>query len=140
MDKDEQWIRLLPLMKSVIKEMRNEWYRQVDDSLSNTQFHLLAKLDRHGPMKATDLADALMITNSTLTALVDKMCERQLVTRERSACDRRVVDLEITDKGRKLAEGHKDVERSAFKKYFDRLSPEDLKHLEEIFVKLHRKD
>jgi DNA-binding MarR family transcriptional regulator len=140
MDKEEQWMRLLPLMKSVVKEMRNEWYRQVDDSLSNTQFHLLVNLNRHGPMKATDLADALMITNSTLSALADKMCERQLVARERSECDRRVVYLEITDIGRKLVDGHKDVERSAFKKYFDRLSPEDLQHLEEIFVKLHQKD
>jgi DNA-binding MarR family transcriptional regulator len=138
MDKDEQWMRLLPLMKTVIKEMRSEWYRRVEDGLTHTQYHLLGNLHRHGRIKTTDLADMLIISNSTLSALADRMCERQLMIRERSEYDRRVVYLKITDKGQALLHTYNDIERLVFTKFFDRLSTEDLEQLEQIFLKLHQ--
>jgi MarR family 2-MHQ and catechol resistance regulon transcriptional repressor len=79
-----------------------------------------------------------MITNSTLTALADRMCERQLMIRERSEYDRRVVYLKITDKGQALLHTYNDIERLVFTKFFDRLSTEDLEQLEQIFLKLHQ--
>ena len=134
------WRELIPLFKSAVKDIRGEWYKEVGDSLTHTQLYLMSKLREHGPMKASKLADLLNITNSTLTAIVDKLCERGLVIRERSETDRRAVLIRNAEEGDTLAKSLRDYEIRAFKKFMDRLSEEDLINFKIILTKLNRTD
>lgn len=140
MEKNDLWIELIPLFKSAIRGMRSEWHKQVGDNVTHTQIYLLSKLSKHGPLKSTVLADKLKITNSTLTAIVDKLCDKGLVTRERSETDRRAIFISNTEEGQMLAASFKEYEIRAFRKYIDRLSPEDLIHFKEILIKLNLPD
>jgi len=140
MDKEEMWVELIPLFKSAIRELRSEWYKQVGESLTHTQLYLVSKLHKHGSLRATELAEKLHVTNSTLTAMVDKLCEKGLVTRERSEEDRRIVVIRNTAEGKALAASFREYERKAFRKYIDRLSPEDLQHFKLILTKLNQPD
>ncbi|QJD84903.1 MarR family winged helix-turn-helix transcriptional regulator [Cohnella herbarum] len=140
MEKNDLWIELIPLFKSAIRGIRSEWHKQVGDHLTHTQLYLLSKLYKHGPLKSADLAEKLNVTNSTLTAIVDKLCDKGLVERERSELDRRAVIINITEEGQSLAISFKEYEIRAFRKFIDRLSSEDLIHFKEILIKLNLPD
>jgi DNA-binding MarR family transcriptional regulator len=68
--------------------------------VSMSNLHVMSMLERHGPMTMSGIADALDVSLSNATGLVDRMEERELVGRERDAEDRRVVHVALTDKGR----------------------------------------
>jgi DNA-binding MarR family transcriptional regulator len=68
--------------------------------VSMSNLHVLSMLERHGPMTMSGIADAVDVSLSNATGLVDRMEERGLVGRERDADDRRVVRVTLTATGR----------------------------------------
>ena len=63
------------------------------------QFWVLGVLEG-GPRRMGDLADLARTSQASLTGIVDRLEERGLVERIRSAEDRRVVQVGLTDAGR----------------------------------------
>jgi DNA-binding MarR family transcriptional regulator len=68
--------------------------------LSGGHFHLLSMLERHGEMPISRVADALDVSLSNASGLIDRLEERGLVERIRVPDDRRVVLVKITALGR----------------------------------------
>jgi DNA-binding MarR family transcriptional regulator len=68
--------------------------------MSMSHFHLMSMLDRHGSMAMSRIADLLGVSVSNATGLIDRIEERGLVERIRVPEDRRVVHVQLTDKGR----------------------------------------
>ena len=68
--------------------------------LSLPQYRLLAMV-AEGDERATALAGRLALSKPTITAAVDGLVERGLVTREVVAGDRRAVVIRITAEGKK---------------------------------------
>jgi DNA-binding MarR family transcriptional regulator len=64
---------------------------------------LLALLD-NGPISPSQIAKKIMVESSTVTGIIDRLEQKGLVTRTRVSPDRRVITLELTDSGRRLAE------------------------------------
>lgn len=64
---------------------------------------LLALLD-NGPVSPSQIAKLIMVESSTVTGIIDRLEQKGLVTRTRVSPDRRVITVELTDSGRRLAE------------------------------------
>lgn len=60
----------------------------------------LNELQEKGSMTVAILAENLLISASTLVGIVDRLEEKELVTRTRDAHDRRMIYVNITPKGR----------------------------------------
>src|SRR5262249_37955719 len=71
--------------------------------LTGPQLSVVKILDELGDMSLSDLSDRIRAQNSTVTGIVDRMEREGLVDRKRSNEDRRVVRIQLTDKGRRLA-------------------------------------
>lgn len=71
------------LMKNALKAMER-------DNLSKTEIMILFMVKRE-PLKATELAEKIGISASTLTGVVDKLVEKGYVKRIRDENDRRVI-------------------------------------------------
>lgn len=69
------------------------------DRLAPQQLWVLASLAK-GPLRMSDLASRAQTSQASLTGIVDRLEERGLVGRVRSAEDRRVVEVAMTDTGR----------------------------------------
>lgn len=86
-------------------------------------------------LRMTDLAERLKITRSRLTYGVSRLEKDGLVRREDCPVDKRGSVAALTDEGMRLLEraapGHVDTVRSLI---FDRLSPEQVGQLEDIFT------
>jgi DNA-binding MarR family transcriptional regulator len=85
--------RILPQMEALFE----------DQELTFSQWTTLVAL-HSGITTAGDLAHNICHDAGSLTRLIDQMVERGLVTRARSAADRRVVTLALTPHGRELVE------------------------------------
>ncbi|WP_314587324.1 MarR family winged helix-turn-helix transcriptional regulator [Paenibacillus terrigena] len=77
-----------------------DWNKRTTMNVPHTHFMALEILELEGPQRATVLANTLAITSGGVTVMTDKLVKNELVKRVMQEDDRRVVMLEITEKGR----------------------------------------
>ena len=73
--------------------------------LTTPQFGVLEALYHLGPLSLGDLADKMLVTGGNITYVMDRLEQQDLVYRERSEDDRRVIQAKLTPEGRALIEG-----------------------------------
>jgi DNA-binding MarR family transcriptional regulator len=73
-------------------------------SLTTTEVDLLVAIDRHGPLRLSDLAGFAGLNPTMLSRLIPKLEVAGLMRRLVAEGDRRVCRVEITAKGRRLLE------------------------------------
>lgn len=75
--------------------------RQLSSTFGLTvpQLVCLRVIGLRGPMNPSQLASEVSLSQATITGIVDRLEARQLVRRERTSSDRRVVTVSITDAG-----------------------------------------
>ncbi len=90
-------------LRRVVKAIQNfsqEVHRQY--GLTGPQLWALKTLEAEGRMAVGRLAEALVVHQSSLSVLIDRLEDRGLVRRVREARDRRVVEVELTRRGAAL--------------------------------------
>jgi DNA-binding MarR family transcriptional regulator len=70
--------------------------------LSLVHLNVMMTLDADGPLPMGALAEAMDVSQASVTGIVDRMEQRGLVERQRDGEDRRVVKVALTDEGRQL--------------------------------------
>ena len=73
-------------------------------AVSQPQLTCLLALREYGPLPTSRLAKYIMVKPSTATGIVDRLEEKGLVARQRGPLDRRVVTIQLTQRGTALAE------------------------------------
>lgn len=68
------------------------------------QTEILRRLREEGPMTQKELQEKMGIQPATISELVSKLEDKELVCRERSESDRRVVVLSLTEQGARSAD------------------------------------
>ncbi|MFP3869310.1 MAG: MarR family winged helix-turn-helix transcriptional regulator [Syntrophobacteria bacterium] len=89
--------RLLQAGELYTKEL-NKRYR-----VSAPQLHCLLALHENGPLPPSRIARQIMVNSSTVTGIIDRLEQKALVRRARKSHDRRVITIELTEAGEKLA-------------------------------------
>lgn len=99
----------LDLWNKLIKAhdtVRKAHVKQVSQHhLTAPQFHVLEVLKNSGPMPLKRISEELMVTGANITCVVDNLEKEDLVRRVPSKEDRRIINAELTDKGREKMEG-----------------------------------
>lgn len=72
------------------------------DKLSVSQFGVLEALLHLGALSQQELGQKLLKSGGNITLIIDNLEKRQLVKRERSTRDRRVVKVHLTEEGKEL--------------------------------------
>jgi DNA-binding MarR family transcriptional regulator len=68
--------------------------------LSITEIHTIEAVGLYGSKTMSEIAAALEITMGTLTTAVDKLIRKGYVERSRSDTDRRIVNINLTKRGK----------------------------------------
>ncbi len=112
---------------------------QQEAGMPHMYYSILATLSEapERKLRMTDLAERLKITRSRLTYAVTRLEKDGLVRREDCRWDKRSSICALTDEGmavlERAAPGHVETVRSLL---FDRLSPEQVAQVEEIFTQI----
>ena len=72
--------------------------------VSATQLHCLLALYDHGPLPPSQIARYIMVKSSTVTGIIDRLEQKDLVYRLRDSPDRRVITIQLTEAGRELTQ------------------------------------
>lgn len=89
--------------------------------LTPPQFDIIATLGNTAGMSPKELGEKTLITKGTLTGVLDRLCDKALVSRTASSSDGRGQLIKLTKQGEKL---------------FAQIFPAHLEHLQPVFTQL----
>jgi DNA-binding MarR family transcriptional regulator len=93
--------------------------------LTPPQFDIVVTLGNTAGMSPKELGEKTLITKGTLTGVLDRLCEKNLVSRAASSSDGRGQIVQLTAQGEQL---------------FAQIFPEHLAHLQPVFTQLNAGD
>ena len=91
----------------------------VHDDITTDQFSILQHIHRQHASTSTEIANTFGVGKSAITALVNRLFEKDLIIRERDQKDRRIVYLSLTEKGTELV---KQTQAEVYRFISDKLS------------------
>lgn len=111
------------IMDLIRKTVKKEFY---DMNLTNSQVLMIGILSHNKEMRIGDLSKEMGLSNSTVSGIVDKLEENQLIERIRSKEDRRVIKVKLKDCFKKnVKKKYNEVEKK-ITKIINKSSKEDL--------------
>lgn len=133
---EKYFARLEEFFMEMTRRLHGELASQMVSGITGSQFFVLKKINSKNRMTVSEVADQLAVSLSAITALVDRLVKAGLVVRSRDDQDRRLVWLEVTDKGREVLRKCMEGRRKVASKYFGQLPQEDMEKLIEIYEKV----
>jgi DNA-binding MarR family transcriptional regulator len=122
--------------RTVFRTFRKEVNDLFADYMPGNEFAVLKALYDNSPLMASEIAAEIKVSSSHITAVTDRLVKKNLIVRTRSEEDRRIVNLEITEKGKSVAQKMEDIKHQYFTEKFDRLTSEEMKMMNFLFNKL----
>ncbi|PKA17573.1 MarR family winged helix-turn-helix transcriptional regulator [Leptospira haakeii] len=136
--KPEYVIHLLSRTRDRIqKHLSEEFLKQGIQDLVPAHGGVLFILGKEGPLIMSELAKLLDRTNSTVTALLDKMEEFGYVKRSKPYEDERVTSAELTDKGKQTLEKVQRASKATLTKLSQNLEQGEKEEFMRILTKIH---
>jgi DNA-binding MarR family transcriptional regulator len=82
----------------------NEYSKKAEreTGLTGPQLWAIKVISEDAPIKVSDLARRMYLHPATVVGIIDRLESRGLASRTRSLVDRRVVEIELTEKGKDL--------------------------------------
>ncbi len=101
--------RLIDCMGS-LNEIRRKHHHYIKTKykITGMEMEIIQWLLIEGPRKMKEIGENFNIKLSSLTSVIDKIERQKLVYRKNSKDDRRVVYLDVTDKGKRLYRDYSD--------------------------------
>ena len=126
------------LLRDVVLRLREDPGADDGDwpQLTMQQVRVMHILALHGPTRVSTLARAMRVSTPTMTGILDRLVQRDMVRREDDPHDRRVVLNVLTPTGRAAIEQFNAVRVDHLEEIADRLSPEDRRLVMEALSRL----
>lgn len=133
------WLRLLACSNLVEREVRGRLRDRFDTTLP--RFDVLAQLDAASResdphLTMSELSRRLMVTNGNLTALIERLVQEGLVSRDPSPEDRRTQIVQLTASGKRAFDAMTPEHQRWIDDLFKGLSTVEGRHLFELLGKL----
>ena len=90
--------RLIQASELYTKELNKKY------QISAAQLNCILTLYEYGPLPPSKIANHMMVKSRTVTGVVDRLEKKGLVERMRNSPDRRVITIQLTIAGKKLAQ------------------------------------
>ncbi|WP_165279863.1 MarR family winged helix-turn-helix transcriptional regulator [Paenibacillus protaetiae] len=146
---DEQAARIREMdsvFRLVRRQINAEWHRIGLSTLENlegkglnyTHGKLVVYIVEKGPLKSSEAAELLGITNGAVTGIADKLIELGLIERKRSDSDRRIAMLYATDKSQTIISAIDQIRDQMMIKLFHDLSDDEIEFALRLFRKMSK--
>lgn len=98
-------------------------------NVSAAQINCLISLHENGPLSPSQIAKHIMVNSSTVTGIIDRLENKDLVKRFRISKDRRVVTVELTKAGQSLSENAPPPIQQKIIDGLNSLSPKEIENI-----------
>lgn len=134
---------LLNILPLIHRKLLKVEFERVNPNLSRLHYIVLRILNDHSRLPISEIGKNLFIPKPQMTALVDRLIQFGMVARLPDTEDRRVININLTDAGRKTLEECDKLIRDSIRQKLSSLTPGDLEaflrcttELQEIGAKL----
>jgi DNA-binding MarR family transcriptional regulator len=104
------------------KDLRTHMEVQLAPTLTEGQLTVLELLTVRDRMKPSDFIEFLATTPAAITTLLDRMEKAGLLTRSRDEKDRRIVWVEVSEKGKTECQRGTEIRERFLQQYLSRIS------------------
>lgn len=125
-------------LMSHMERLADRVYLQQDAAEVGRREAIVLKQLIAAPLTMGELSGKLGLALSTVTGIIDRLVERELVTRDRSEDDRRIVVVKLTPRGRKMSEKCQAGKIALGTAFLSALEPDEREALIEMFRKIAR--
>lgn len=134
MEKLNESIEVTRLFQEVMHLFKHSMSKVLNDAgMSAPQAMVLRLLSKNKRLKITELSNELCLSNSTVSGIIDRLEKQEMVVRERSIDDKRVVYVSISPNFKDM---HKDFRKEFEKNLADIMSKGNDEEIHKIFVGL----
>ena len=106
------------------------------DGVTAAQFKVLIIVQQFGVDTPAELCRYLSLDSGSMTRMLDRLEQKNLIIRRRSDADRRQIRFELTDDGQQLADRLPHIGADAMNQLVGALEPSELVELERILTKV----
>lgn len=123
MDKHLKAVTILLRASNFVQELLRKDIENY--GLNTTEFGTLEYLYHKGPKPIQQICKRLLMANSSMTYVIDKLEKKGFVRRVHDQSDRRVINIELTESGRQ---------------YIERIFPEHAQRIRDIYSILNEQE
>src|SRR5438094_1484644 len=124
------------MLAAVGQELEND-RRLAPLELSAAQFIIIANLAAaEGPMSAADLCKGISYDAGAMTRMLDRLEAKGLIRRNRSAHDRRLMHLELSDEGRGAYPRMREISMAVANRFLRGFSKAEARLLEGMLTRM----
>ena len=117
---------LVNLFNEILKLEEEAIITEEFKDITNNDMHIIEAIGLSGENTMSAVAKKLNITAGSLTTSVNALVNKKYVKRQRSKEDRRVVFLDLTEKGKRAYEHHREYHRQMTEAVLARLNDEEV--------------
>jgi DNA-binding MarR family transcriptional regulator len=131
------WRGFLRVHSALVRELDDEL--EAEQGLPLTSYEVLVLLDEapQGRLRMSELAGSLLLSQSGVTRLVDRLARARLVRRERCETDGRGTFALLLPEGRRRLHEARPTHHAGIRRLFlERLSPREQSHLAELWGRM----
>jgi DNA-binding MarR family transcriptional regulator len=135
-DREALILHLSASFRQMFRMLQQDINELFDEYMPWNEFSVLRALYTKSPQMASQIASEVNVTSSHITAVTDRLVRKELVIRKRSDSDRRIVYLEITEKGKGVARELEERRKQYYKERFAQWSDEEMRMVVELFERV----
>ncbi len=136
-EKSEIIDRILGQVEAAFRQLLPLAHQELLDlDLTTPQMKVVLLLYLNGEARMSDLASSLGVTMATATGIVDRLVDRDIVKRENSMQDRRVVVCRLSSRGHGLTDRLYSSGRARAQDFLQGLTEAQLNKLDEALTSL----
>lgn len=121
--------RVTKKAESLVKE-------QIGNDLTTDQLYILRYVFQRKNCTSSELADVFEVNKSAITAIINRMVDRDLIERSRDQNDRRVVYLTLTEEGDRIFKKTEEKIHCLVESIITKFNEEEILHFMKTYEKL----
>lgn len=122
--------KIVDLTRNFNKFMRHKFHNLIQDSgFTLPQISVISILEKHGEQKVSELSAKMGLSDSTVSGILDRLEQKDIIKRQRTKDDRRVVKISLTGKSQKFCNDFRRKKEEYFTQLLKKLSDQEIKDI-----------
>jgi len=110
--------------------MRHKFHHSIQESgYTLPQLSVISMLEKHGEQKVSELSLKMGLSDSTVSGILDRLEQKDIIKRGRTKDDRRVVKISLTGKSQEFCNDFRRKKEEYFGQLLNRLSEQEIKDI-----------